>query len=259
MSGTALKLIALVLMLIDHIAEFIPDMPVWMHWLGRIAAPIFLYCLVVGMEKTHNRMRYLARLYVSGVVMGIMDFTANLLTESPYVVMQNNIFTSLFLVAIFIEAIEMYRDDRDNGKRLLIILLIEQLVSVMMCATASAVFGGLHLEFLLGGLLPNVIYTEGSFLVVLIGLLFYWYRKEPKWLAGTFALTCVVYAVMVFLNSGFSTHAVFYEDYQWMMCMSIPFFLSYNGERGAGMKYFFYIFYPVHILILYVLGNMLAY
>ncbi len=256
MSGTALKLIAMVLMLVDHIAQFIPGMPVWMHWLGRISAPVFLYCLVWGMEKTRDRFRYLLRIYLAGLVMGVMDFVVNLLYKDPYTPMSNNFFTTLFLVGVLIAIIEMYRDDKDSGKRLALIVLIEQLVSVMICYMGSFGFGELHLEYLFCGILPNVLYTEGSFLCIVLGLLFYWYRKEPKWLAGTFGITCLIYAVLVFIEEGFSLQAVLYTDYQWMMAVAIPFFLAYNGERGAGYKYLFYVFYPVHIVALFLIGNM---
>ena len=83
MSGTALKLIAMVLMLVDHIAQFIPGMPVWMHWLGRISAPVFLYCLVWGMEKTRDRFRYLLRIYLAGLVMG-GEMLADRLDQKPF-------------------------------------------------------------------------------------------------------------------------------------------------------------------------------
>ena len=35
MSSFGLKMFALVLMLIDHLAQFLPGMPIWMHWIGR--------------------------------------------------------------------------------------------------------------------------------------------------------------------------------------------------------------------------------
>ena len=46
MSSFGLKVVALILMIIDHAAEFLPGMPVWMRWLGRLAAPIFIFCSV---------------------------------------------------------------------------------------------------------------------------------------------------------------------------------------------------------------------
>ena len=47
------------------------------------------------------------------------------------------------------------------------------------------------------------------------------------------------------------------ENYQWMMIIATPFFYLYNGKRGAGLKYLFYVFYPVHLILLFFVGNML--
>ncbi|MCH9275095.1 conjugal transfer protein TraX [Bifidobacterium amazonense] len=42
----------------------------------------------------------------------------------------------------------------------------------------------------------------------------------------------------------------FTHSYQWMQIAALPFILLYNGKRGRSMKWFFYAFYPVHLLLL---------
>lgn len=64
-----IKIIALILMLMDHIGEFFPDSPIWFRWLGRLAAPLFFYALAVGFQHTRNRKKYLLRLYLANVGM----------------------------------------------------------------------------------------------------------------------------------------------------------------------------------------------
>ena len=51
----------------------------------------------------------------------------------------------------------------------------------------------------------------------------------------------------------------FYARWSWWPLMSIPFIALYNGERGnKKMKYFFYIFYPLHLVIIYGIGILMA-
>ena len=54
MSITALKTLSLILMTIDHIGAFIPEMPIAFRWIGRLSAPVFLFCLLEGIEKDSN-------------------------------------------------------------------------------------------------------------------------------------------------------------------------------------------------------------
>ena len=57
-----LKLIAIVSMLIDHVGNaFFPEVG-WFRWIGRLAFPIFCYCLTVGLLYTHDIKKYLFRL-----------------------------------------------------------------------------------------------------------------------------------------------------------------------------------------------------
>ena len=74
MSSFGLKVVALILMIIDHAAEFLPGMPVWMRWLGRLAAPIFIFCSVWSFTYTRDRKKYLLRLYIAGVIMSLVQW-----------------------------------------------------------------------------------------------------------------------------------------------------------------------------------------
>ena len=49
-----LKLLALLFMLIDHIGAYFPAAPEWFRWLGRIAFPLFRFCLVWSYHYTHK-------------------------------------------------------------------------------------------------------------------------------------------------------------------------------------------------------------
>ena len=56
-----LKLIAVLSMTVDHVgAVFFPEYPVF-RWIGRMAFPLFCYCMTVGLLYTHDIRRYLAR------------------------------------------------------------------------------------------------------------------------------------------------------------------------------------------------------
>lgn len=66
-TGT-LKLIALVFMMTDHMGKMLfPDVPE-MRILGRIAFPLYAWCLVVGFCHTRNVWRYALRLLAVGLI-----------------------------------------------------------------------------------------------------------------------------------------------------------------------------------------------
>lgn len=50
----------------------------------------------------------------------------------------------------------------------------------------------------------------------------------------------------------------FTESYQWMMITAAIPIMMYNGQRGRSMKWFFYIFYVTHLILLWYIGRQLT-
>ena len=72
-----LKWLALVLMVFDHIHyffEFTGKVPEWFSMLGRLSAPLFLFCLLEGFAHTRNRKKYFLRIYAIAVGMGALQY-----------------------------------------------------------------------------------------------------------------------------------------------------------------------------------------
>ena len=78
LDGTQLKTIALALMVLDHIHyffEFTGCIPTVFNMLGRLSAPLFLFCTVEGFAHTHDRRRYFIRIWGIGTAILLYIFS----------------------------------------------------------------------------------------------------------------------------------------------------------------------------------------
>jgi len=221
LNGFQLKIIAVVLMVLDHIHQFIPGTPLIFTQLGRLVAPIFLFIAVEGYHYTRSREKYIARLMGFGVVMFMGSRLLVFLLPSNQSI-PNNIFFSIGLSLSFIYLTETLRR-KENLKRDIPLILLT---------------------------LFAISFAEGSFLVLWIAVIFYQYRGHKKQLAVNFVMISLLLG-FVMTDFRLIPKVWIYENFQWMMLFSTPLILLYNGERGIGMKYFFYVFYPMHIWIIY--------
>lgn len=245
----SLKIIALILMVFDHLHYFfssIYPIPMWFTMLGRLSAPLFIFIVINGMCHTRNAIKYMMRLYIGNIVMMVGDYLINRFFPLPFgAVVMNNIFATLFVIALMVYSIQRIVEAIVNKKKvfkyILLFLLpivssiIPLLLSKMPIAMMTAVT-----------LLPNVVYCEGSIVLVLMGLGFYIFRKSKLKLSLFYIIFCILYVLLGCL-SGLQILDVLKFDIQWMMIFSLPFILLYNDKKGKGMKYFFYAFYPAHI------------
>ncbi|WP_088106128.1 TraX family protein [Halalkalibacter urbisdiaboli] len=267
MTNTKLKIIALVTMFIDHFGHFIPDTPEWFRWIGRIAAPIFIYCVVIGYKNTSNRKKYLVRLGVAAVGMSFLNLIINLrihyllqkgkISSSDFPYLEFNFFSTLFLIALLIILLEKKKI------KFLIWFFCWQFVSISLFPFME-----------INGYLPepislftiqisgNLLVVEGGVLMISLGIFLYFSRGDKWKTAIGYSLYCLTLFYLVrrwgWRPDGILPHLFGFADYQWMMIFALPLMLLYNGKKGIGLKYFFYLFYPLHIVILFFIGFLLA-
>ncbi len=221
-SGSTLKIIAIISMLIDHTAAVLVSpydfsaLYITMRLIGRLAFPIFCFLLVEGMYYTSNTKKYLFRLGVFAIISEIPFDLAfrHKICDIQY----QNVFFTLFLGALLIHMIEQLKLRTSSNKNLQKIIYI-----FIICCIAF------------------FLKTDYGYKGILLILCYYF-------LYQTSYTKLIAAAVVIFLLYGCSLElaAVF---------SAIP-IAYYNGKRGLKLKYSFYLFYPVHLLILFAVYYM---
>ena len=219
--GTSLKLIAMISMVFDHVGDmFFPD-ALWMRMIGRLAMPLFSFCIAEGYAHTKNKQRYLLRM---GVFALVSEIPFDLAFEGRVGLGHQNIMLTFFLAILALMLFDRIRGEGKEhaaGKTLLGILCV--------CAVA---------------VLALVLRADYTLFAVLAVFLFYVLRNRHPLLrcgvgVGFLALTRTV-------------------GYYRATGLSLIPLLLYNGKRGRGLKWLFYAFYPGHLLLLYLLKTALG-
>lgn len=264
--GFTLKVIALILMVFDHIHYCFGgfwDIPVWFTMLGRISAPLFIFMVANGMCHTRNPKKYILRLYIGSVFMAFANQLVNkyFLLPNGGIVM-NNIFGTLCIITLMIYAIPKIQEDKCQGKSIVgdVILLsfpVIGAVIVKILMSFISLPGVGPVLAVLVAFVPNIIFCEGGFLFVILGIGFYLFHNNKKKTAIFYLIFCMVILALGY-NPEFGLISMFVHNIQWMMVFALPLILLYNGKRGYGMKYFFYVFYPAHIYLFTIIASTLA-
>lgn len=255
MTVFSLKLLALLLMLLDHVYLFFSDIlqvPLWFTWAGRLSAPLFFFCMAQGMEHTRNPVRYLLRLYTSSLLMG----GGNLLLPALFPgggELSNNIFSTLFLGALLISLMGLSAADPRWGAGAGALLLFLFFASWTTCACLPPSAGRV-----VSLLLPTPFSVEGGAMFAALGPLFYFFRNDPRRRAGAYLLfsLCFFTQPLLLALQGTPWQSAFLElSYQWMMVFALPLLLCFDGRPGPSAKSLFYSFYPLHIWAFFLLSR----
>ena len=266
LSDTSLKEIALALMVLDHIHYFFSftgAVPEWFSMLGRVSAPLFLFCTAEGFAHTHDRRTYLLRLWGMGAGMGLIQFVigVGLGRRADGFYPMNGILRDLTVACLLWQGIDWLRQRR-LGRALALVGGVGVLWPAVSLALVAALppAGQLPLYFLSWTVLPNWAFsTDGGVWFILGGVLLYALRGHRKiqvlaWAAWAFWIDMGSVSYLLRMGGGVSLGQAMLLSYQWMEVFAAPLMLLYNGQRGAGHKQLFYWFYPAHVYGLYAVS-----
>lgn len=224
LSATALKYIAIVCMVIDHLTfAFVPpdSIPYFiLRAIGRLTAPIMCFFIAEGFYKTHSVNRYLKRLAIFAAI-SVIPFCMfeNAVNEYPPLTIASlGVIYTLFLGLL---ALKTARADINIVLRIIIIVIL------------------LALSNLGDWPIYGVLY------ILCFGLFY----GDPIKRSVAFAVTTLI------MSLSFADGYASYFFLNIAALAALPLLHFYNGERGGEQhkkfnKWFFYIFYPAHLLLI---------
>lgn len=221
-SATALKIIGMIAMTIDHIGYFLFPQIEAFRIIGRIAYPIFAYMIAEDCRYTRNKVKYL--LSVLGVGCGCS--AVSYITEgSLYQSILITFACSIALIFVLEKAISGSR----HLEKVLFGLSGILLTGLYFCLFRIHIIPGLETDYGFYGILTPALIRFGR-------------NKSEKLLALTVGLCLISIGGM---------------PSQLFSLAAVGILAFYNGKRGKhGMKWLFYGYYPLHIAVLYAISQL---
>ncbi len=235
MTSFSLKLIAALTMLIDHMGLILfPDQIVF-RIIGRLAFPIYAYCIAEGFHYTRNRFKYFLRIFLLGLFCQIV-----------YCVVTHDLYLGIliaFSISIILMAlVDSVKTSMRGGKSRLSVLLDrifhcnltsarDKTISIVLCCTAVAA------AFVLC-IFVQIDYGFFGIMLPVFTSIFNDRKKRLVMFSACLIALCIDITDTLYV--------------QYWSLAAIPLIALYNGEKGKhSLKYFFYVFYPLHLAVLY--------
>ena len=232
LSSFSLHILAMTFMLMDHMWATVVPGNLWLNCVGRLAFPMFAFMLVEGYHRSRSVRKYMLRLLVFAIV-----------SEPPFDLMVSGILLYPFyqnvMWTLLLGLGTIYLIDRLIGDRQSLIRLLAAFAAVVVSAVLATL---LMLDY----------YGYGIMTV----LTFYIFRGD-NWLPRLGQLICLGIINLELIGGQVIPVSLlglsFDFPQQGFALLSLVFIWLYNGRQGPhgkAVKYSFYVFYPLHMLIL---------
>lgn len=273
-SGFILKIIAIVLMTIDHIGIFLQNyentmqIAIIFRDLGRIAFPLFLFLIVEGVRHTRSFGKYILKLGILGAIFMVGQVVI-------YYNFNNRIndFYSPILDLILV-ALIIYLIDKKNNLSLLAVLPV---IYIAISFIVVNVEKSQHITILW---MPFFLRVPYAILDIVLGLSFYFAKPVSKFnlkssdntsalvdtkyqrycenILSSFAIIFfVIILYIIYLTTGITYWSDSSQIYAALAFIPL---LFYSGERGYNKKWFkygCYLYIPLHLLIIYLIFSFI--
>ncbi len=236
LNSNAIKVIAIIAMTIDHIAWWLYPgypkefLPIILHIIGRLTCPIMCYFIAEGYHYTKDINKYTTRLFLFAVIshfpymlasMNFVDWKSFIPFYYGDVLNQTSVMWSLAWGLVMLRVANSEKIRRNLKPLFIILICLISFPSDWSCIASLCVlaFGT----------------NRGKFRTQMFWMIFY----------------VVIYATVYF----FALDKV-YGMIQMAVVLAIPVLMMYNGQRGKNpkvnklMKWAFYIYYPLHLLVI---------
>ncbi len=241
MSAFVIKIIAALTMFIDHMGLLLFPGEDIFRIIGRIAFPLYAYCIAEGFAHTRNRLKYFLQIFVLGalcqIVYAVVDRTLYL-----------GILITFSLSLILLACMDSLRTSL-AGEKSAAASLWEKSGLPLLSGEADKILSGLLTTLSLLGayFLCRFVQVDYGFFGIMLPV-FTGIGRDRKSRLALFSLGLILLCMDLAGNLPSQSWCLF----------TIPLLTLYNGKPGKyRLKYFFYLFYPLHLVLLYGLAYLL--
>lgn len=234
MNRNNLKFIACVSMLVDHIGYFLfPEIQV-LRWIGRLAFPLFAFFIGEGSRYTHNRKKYFLQVLALGIGCQAVYFIEEIIEGNGIGLSSGcwylNILLTFAVAIVGCYCLLDYKNEKSTATKAK--LAAFTVIAVTVLAGSEVLHNLTSSEF-------QFDYGISGILIPIAVCLFD--DKKKKLTAYTIAV--IIYCILFIPKM----------PYAWFSLLTVPMLIAYNSKAGSKkFKYAFYIFYPVHIALIYL-------
>lgn len=233
LDSTALLLLAILFMVLDHLWAAVVPGNLWMTCVGRLAFPIFAFQLCEGYRHTGDFRRYCLRLLVFAL---LSEIPFNLFYAGSLIFpFHQNVMFTLLLGLLAIRQADMLRREEGIKKKSL------------RCLALLLIFAG-----------GVVLFPDYGLMGVMTVLCFFVFRDHRLFQLAAMAVLNIFAFKGQTIPVSLGARA-FDFPIQGFALLALPLIWLYNGEKGPGgkgLRLFWYIFYPLHMLALYFIQRI---